>query len=93
MGSAGLQDVATIAASASRCAQGCAYDNAATGCRFPSRAAMQIDRTGVNDIRDHITCLACALRSHILQTRLTGHTTCETCASEVTNRSTVRFLV
>jgi hypothetical protein len=48
---------------------------------------------GVNDTEGHITCLACAFKSHILQTRLTGHTTCETCASEVINRSAIRFLV
>jgi hypothetical protein len=47
----------------------------------------------VNDIGSHITCLVCALKSHILQTRLTSHTTCETYAWEVTNRSAVRFLV
>jgi hypothetical protein len=47
----------------------------------------------VNDTRGHITYFACALKSHILQTRLTGHTTYETCASEVTNQYVVRFLV
>jgi hypothetical protein len=47
----------------------------------------------VNDIVGHITCPVCALKSHILQTRLTGHTTCETCALEVTNRLVVRFFV
>jgi hypothetical protein len=47
----------------------------------------------VNDIVGHTTCLVCALKSHILQTRLTGQTTCETRALEVTNRSVVRFFV
>jgi hypothetical protein len=47
----------------------------------------------VNDTGGHITYLACVLKSHILQTRLTGHTTCEICASKVTNRLAVRFLV
>jgi hypothetical protein len=46
-----------------------------------------------NDTGGHITCLVCTLKSYILQTWLTGHTTCETCASEVTNRSAVRFLL
>jgi hypothetical protein len=47
----------------------------------------------VNDTVGHTTCLVCALKSHILQTRLTGHTTCETCAPKVTNRSVIRFFV
>jgi hypothetical protein len=47
----------------------------------------------VNDTVGHITCHVCALKSHILQTRLTGHTTCKTCAPEVTNRSAVPFFV
>jgi hypothetical protein len=47
----------------------------------------------VNDTVGHTTCLVCALKSHILQTRLTGHTTCETCALKVTNRSVIRFFV
>jgi hypothetical protein len=35
----------------------------------------------------------CAFKSHILQTSLIGHITCETCASEVTNRLNTRFLI
>jgi hypothetical protein len=46
----------------------------------------------VNDTRGHITCFAYVLKSQILQTRLTGQTTCETCASEVTNRSIIRSI-
>jgi hypothetical protein len=48
-----------------------------------------MDPRGVNDTVGHTTCLVYALKSHILQTRLTGHTTCKTCAPEVTNRSVV----
>jgi hypothetical protein len=47
----------------------------------------------VNDTVGHTTCSVYALKSHILQTRLTGYTTCETCALEVTNPSVVRFFV
>jgi hypothetical protein len=46
----------------------------------------------VNDTRGHVTCFACALKSQILQTRLTGQTICEICASEVTNRSIIRSI-
>jgi hypothetical protein len=56
-------------------------------------AAQSFKISRVNDTGDHITCLVCALKLHILQTRLTGHTTCKTCASEVTNQSVVWFLV
>jgi hypothetical protein len=49
------------------------------------------DGVRVNDTVGHTTYRVCALKSHILQTRLTGHTTCETCALEVINRSVVRF--
>jgi hypothetical protein len=48
---------------------------------------------GVNDAVGHTTCHVCALKSHILQTRIIGHTTCKTCAPEVTNRFAVRFFV
>jgi hypothetical protein len=48
---------------------------------------------GVNDIGGHITYSLCALKSHILQIRLTGHTTCKTCASKITNRYAVWFLL
>jgi hypothetical protein len=48
---------------------------------------------GVNDTVGHTTCPVCALKSHILQTRLTGHITCETRAPKVTNRSVIRFFV
>jgi hypothetical protein len=45
----------------------------------------QTATSGVNGIRGHLTCLACALKSHKLQIKLTGHTTCKTGAPEVTN--------
>jgi hypothetical protein len=48
--------------------------------------------TGVNGTHSYKTCLTCALKSHMLQNKLTGHTTCETCASQVTKRFDVRVL-
>jgi hypothetical protein len=39
---------------------------------------------GVNGTCSHMTCFTCAVKSHNLQSRLTGHTTCKTYAPEVT---------
>jgi hypothetical protein len=47
----------------------------------------------VNGTVSYTTYLACAFKSHILQTRLISHITCETRALEVTNWFAVRFFV
>jgi hypothetical protein len=46
----------------------------------------------VNSTRGHWTCLTCALKSYILQNKLTDHITYDLHAPVVTFRSVVRFL-
>jgi hypothetical protein len=55
-------------------------------------AGETIPSSRVNGTSGHWTCLICALKLHILQNKLTGHTTYKTCAPEVTKRFDIWFL-